>query len=605
MRDESSGQPGARNERCRHLALLIGAVMVLGACGGGDSAAPDSSRDGALAKVRPPPPPPPPPPSGPADLPANEAEARRFLTQATFGPTDASVARLMTLGYEQWFAEQFATPQTRHEAGYNEIDVLHTAQVGYGVGQPGTLAMFWKTALTGDDQLRQRVAYALAQIFVVSMQDAAVGSSGAGPSNYLDMLADKGLGNFRTLLENVTLHPLMGSYLAHLRNRGPNPAADPAPIPGAPPPPPPPVPDENFSRELMQLFTVGLIKLKPDGTPLLSQFKQPQPTYAPADVTGLAHVFTGFSYDCRYTDRQSEENCFFWGLPSGNQPQWVAPMIGYSTYHSTAAKSFLGTNIAAGSANPAADMTVALNLLFNHPNVGPFIGRQLIQRLVTSNPSPTYIKDVAATFDNNGAGVRGDMRAVVKRILTHPQAKLRSDTAGKVREPILRMTAAWRAVGVTSVSGRYGVDNTDDTAYSLGQSMLRAPSVFNFYRPGFKAPLSQSGAAGLVAPELQIMNETSAAGYVNFVYEALVFGSGHDPLGGGYYDVRFDTTRLEPLAADSAALVAALNAKLFYGTMSSALTSEIVASLVNVEQARRVKTALLLALASPEYQTQR
>jgi Protein of unknown function (DUF1800) len=225
---------------------------------------------------------------------------------------------------------------------------------------------------------------------------------------------------------------------------------------------------------------------------------------------------------------------------------------------------------------------------------------------VTSNPSPSYIKDVAAVFNNNGAGVRGDMRAVVKKILTHPEAKLRTDTAGKVREPILRMTAAWRAVGVMSVSGRYGVDNTDDTAYALGQSMLRAPSVFNFYRPGFKAPLSQSGAAGLVAPELQILHETSAAGYVNFLYGALVFGAGRDPLGGGYYDVRFDTSRLEPIAADAAALAAAINQKLFYGTMSAALSGEIVAALGTVvEPAKRVKTALLLALASPEYQTQR
>ncbi len=504
----------------------------------------------------------------------------------------------MTVGYTPWFAEQFAATQTQHEAGFNALDQAHFNKFGYGVAQAGTLATFWKTALTGEDQLRQRMAYAWAQIFVISMQDGTIGSSGSAPSNYVDMLAAQGLGNFRQLLESVSLHPLMGSYLAHLRNRGPNPAAPQAPGDA----PPPPVPDENFARELMQLFTIGLIKLKPDGTPLLSQFKEPQPTYAPTDVTGLSHVMTGFSFDCPYTDTNAMEICFYWG--QGLDSRWRTPMVGYSPYHSTASKQFLGRSIAAGSANPNADLKVALDVLFQHPNVGPFIGKQLIQRLVTSNPSPSYVKAVAASFDNNGLGVRGDLRAVVKTILTHAEAKQRTDKAGKVREPILRMTAAWRGVGVTSASGHYGVDNTDDTAYSLGQSLLRAPSVFNFYRPGFKAPGSFSAAAGLVAPELQILHETSAAGYVNFLYGALRFGAGKDPLSETYYDVRFDTSSLDALATNIPALVDTINKKLFYGTMSAALNQELQTALDGVDLSLRVKSALLLALASSEYQVQ-
>jgi uncharacterized protein (DUF1800 family) len=371
----------------------------------------------------------------------------------------------------------------------------------------------------------------------------------------------------------------------------------------------------------MQLFSIGVVRLNPDGTPLLVN-GSPVETYGPADVAGLSHVFTGFSYACPATN----SGCFFNGSTGGSSDpdRFFKRMQAYPQYHSTEAKTFLGVTIPAQAvADPLASLNTGLNTLAAHPNVGPFMARQLIQRLVVSNPSPQYVRDVAAVFDNNGAGVRGDLRAVVRAILLHPQALAQDNSAGKVREPVLRLSAYLRAFPHTSDTGFWRVGNTDNPASSLGQTPLRAPSVFNFYRPGYVAPGSQSAAAGLVAPEMQLLNESSASGWVNYMRDNLNSGVGQS--NGTVNGVVFNRRDLQrnwaaemALATQPAALTASVAEKLLNGRASAALTTEISTAIgritipalnaggtnqgaIDTAKFNRVKSAVLLVLASPEF----
>ena len=272
------------------------------------------------------------------------------------------------------------------------------------------------------------------------------------------------------------------------------------------------VPDENYAREVMQLFSIGLVELNPDGSARASGGK-PLETYGQADIAGLAKVFTGWSWDC---PEWPDNSCFFGGSANGNSDpdRSFKNMVGYPQYHAKEEKTFLGTTIAAQTtADPQASLNTALTTLAAHPNVGPFIGRQLIQRLVTSNPSPQYVAAVGAAFKGSG----GDMKAMLKAVLMHPEARRMSATDGKLREPVLKLSAFLRAFGFTSDTGNFRVGNTDNAGTALGQTPMRSPSVFNFYRPGYVPPGTEAAAAALAVPELQIAHETTAAGYVNFM----------------------------------------------------------------------------------------
>ncbi len=537
------------------------------------------------------------------EMPASREAAARFLSQASFGPTEASIDRVMALGYGAWIDEQFAKPAFSHRAAWEAADAAVKATNPTGsAGQDGTLNAFWQAAVSGEDQLRQRVAFALSQILVISMQDNTVGENPRAAAAYLDLLADKGLGTYRDLLEAVALHPMMGAYLSHLRNQKADPRTG-------------RVPDENFAREVMQLFSIGLQELQPDGS-VRQVNGQPVETYGPSDIAGLAKVFTGWSWAC---PDWPDNGCFYSGAVGGvsDPDRAFKPMMGYPQFHAAEAKSFLGTTVAAQSpADPQASLRQAIDTLAQHPNVGPFIGRQLIQRLVTSNPSPSYVAAVSAAFADNGRGVRGDLRHVVKTILMHPEARTVSERSGKVREPVLRLSALLRAFGYTSDSGQYRIGNTDNPGTSLGQSPLRAPSVFNFYRPGYVAPGTASAAAGLVAPELQILHETTAAGYVNTMRDAVAQGAGAYASSTARRDLQPDFSGELALADQPAALVARVNAKLTYGAMPATLASEIetaVASIAvpastgsnqaQIDSARRnrVNTAVLLTLVAPEF----
>ncbi|XVJ71967.1 MAG: DUF1800 domain-containing protein [Rhizobacter sp.] len=544
------------------------------------------------------------------DAPASRAEAARFLNQATFGSSEGELDRLMATGYSRWIDEQWSQPRSTHRANWEAWDAaVKSTNPSNSIGQDGVINSFWKSALTGNDQLRQRVAYALAQVFVVSLVDSAVANEPRAVAAYLDMLANNADGNYRTLLESVTRHPVMGTYLSHIRNQKANPATG-------------RVPDENYSREVVQLFSIGIHELQSDGRPRLVGGK-PVETYTPADISGLAKVFTGFSWVCPAMNN----NCFSFGNSGGvsDPDRSFKPMVGYPAFHSQEEKRFFGTVIPAQTtANPDASLKAALDALSTHPNVGPFISKQLIQRLVTSNPSPEYVGAVAATFNNNGQGVRGDLRAVVKAVLLHPQAKITSTTSGQLRDPILRTTAFMRAYGFNSETGNFRMGNTDNPGTSLGMSPMRSPSVFNFFRPGYVPPGTQTAAAGLVAPEMQLAQETTAAGYVNFMRDAVAFGLGQNnaQVNGvtvNRRDFQGNFTADLALADRPADLVARVNTLLLQGRMSNNLRDEIVGAVsklaiptlaangsnrTQVDNAKRarVNTALLLVLAAPEYQ---
>jgi uncharacterized protein (DUF1800 family) len=526
-------------------------------------------------------------------------EAARLLSQASFGPTETSIAQVQQFGVSGWIDQQIATPRpaVTHQASIEARD----AEVG-GAQPNQFYETWWRQALYGDDQLRQRMAFALSQIFVISLTDPVVDARGAG--SYYDMLERNALGNYRTLLDDVTLHPMMGRYLTFLANRKEDTSR---------------TPDENYAREVMQLMTIGLVELNPDGTARLDGGGQPIPTYTSADIAGLAKVFTGISW-CHPTPTN---NTFGGGGADPNRS--VTPMIFYPTFHSTSEKAFLGTTIPANATvDVGGDVRVALDRLFNHANTGPFISYRLIQQLVTSNPSPAYVGRVAAVFANNGQGVRGDLGAVAKAILMDPEARdasvATSATFGKLREPVIRVTNWARAFGARSQTGNFLITSTSANT-SLNQTPLTSPSVFNFWRPGFVPPgTTQLGQRNLVAPEFQIVDEVTAAGYINSIQDWVNQGVGSTPPNGTGRDVRpvdingvFYPAEIA-LAENPQALVERMNLLLFYGTMTPTMQARLLAAINGVaasnpitdtQRLNRAKTAVFFSMISPEYLTQR
>ncbi|HET7794679.1 MAG TPA: DUF1800 domain-containing protein [Rhizobacter sp.] len=562
-------------ERLMRSAGAAVLVAVLAACGSGGS---DDASSGES--------------SGP---PPTQAEAARFLAQATYGPTEASINALTQSSYSAWLNDQFTRPAVPHRT-YVDQKAADLAANGGTVSPTNFRESYWRQALTGPDQLRQRAAFALSQIFVISFVDGTLANQTRGVTSYYDMLAEKAFGNYRDLLESVSLHPMMGVYLTSLRNQKEDANGR--------------VPDENYAREIMQLFSIGLYELNDDGT---TRGSTPTETYTHDDIMGLAKVFTGFSWYAGPNASDRTTTRFFGGNAQAERD--FRPMQAYNTYHSISEKRFLGTTIAAnGTANADADLQTALDTLFNHHNVGPFIGKQLIQRMVTSNPSPAYVARVAAAFNNNGSGVRGDMKAVFRAILLDPEARAdnsASTTFGKVREPVLRLSHLLRAFKATSTSNEFtGIDNTDGT---LSQTAMRSPTVFNFYRPGYTPPNSAAAAAGLVAPELQLASEVSVAAYLNYLRGTwLTVNTARD--------IQLDFSAEMALADNPAALVDRLNLLLMSGQMTSALRTQILAGIngrtipaptsnnqATVDSAKRdrVFIGILLTMASPDYMVQK
>jgi len=521
------------------------------------------------------------------------AAASRFLAQATFGPTSAEIANVSNIGVDAWLEGQFAKPQTLHLPSVAAY--LSTLPTDQQRGQAAFGWSIWKTFTTADDQLRQRVANALSQILVISINGNLSFGYPRGPANYLDMLGSHAFGNYRNLLESVTYSPMMGVYLSSLRNQKENVTT------GA-------VPDENYAREIMQLFSIGLYQLNIDGTSKVGADGKLLETYTNADITGLAKVFTGLSW----SGPDASNGRFLGGCSPIDADCQTKPMQAYNQYHSTAEKKFLGVTIPASSVvNTNADVRVALDTLFNHPNVGPFIGEQLIQRLVTSNPSAGYVTRVATAFNNNGAGVRGDLKAVVRAILIDPEARALAQTTtetGKLREPVVRFVNWLRSFNARSNDGRFLLGDLSDPSSQLAQTPMRSPTVFNFYRPGYIPPNSLVGASGLVSPEAQISNETTVAGYNNFMRGVISAGAGTST--GGLRDIQPDYTAELALANDPDALLDRVSLLLVAGQMSQTTRTRIRTAITSVnigttnptaDRRNRVSLAIYLTMASPEY----
>jgi uncharacterized protein (DUF1800 family) len=591
--------------------LAVTLFSLLSACGGGGDSKTGSAQNPNVSAV---PPattapgdpsapgttpgdtiPPPPLTTPPASQTASftRQEASRFLGRATFGPNMAAIDALAASDSEAWFRAQFSKPQTLHR---KYIDAMLAAQAAGGqrVGFTRVYETFWQQGIRGEDQLRQRMAFALSEIFVISMQNESVRPQVRGVASYYDMLGQHAFGNFRDLLEGVALHPMMGLYLSHLRNQKESATR---------------TPDENFAREVMQLFTIGLYQLNADGSLKLSGGK-PIDTYTHDDVVGLARVFTGWSW--AGPDQSATR---FYGGTADPDRDWK-PMQNYAAYHSSGDKRFLGQSIS-GTSSGQADLKLALDTLFNHPNAGPFFSRQLIQRLVSSNPSAAYVGRVAAAFANNGSGVRGDMQAVIRAVLLDPEALAPGGTTlrtGKLREPLLRLAGWMRAFDAKPSGGHYSLYYLDDPLSGLAQSPLNPSSVFNFFRPAYTPPNSALASAGLVAPELQITAEPSVTGYLNFMQEAINSGVGEGR------EVKPDYTRELALASDTGALLDRINLLLMHGSMPARLRGQILtavngisipaatasnATQVATAQANRVKLAIFLTMASPAYLVQK
>lgn len=535
---------------------------------------------------------------GAASAAPTNKEAARFLIQSTWGPDPASIKQVVDLGYARWIEEQFNTARMDTHYGY----VTRKGPLGCGSDAVGcnseyinaVMESFWHQVAQGPDQLRQRIAWALSQIFVVSAVNSPLDTSQYAHAAYYDMLSRNAFGNFRTLLEDVSTHPAMGLYLSFLRNEREDPATG-------------RLPDENYAREVMQLFTIGLWMLNPDGTRQKDENGQDIPTYNQRDIMGMAKVFTGLSWG---GGTPSYGRWMGWGL---DPVPWNKPMQCYDAgevrFHSRSEKRIVTKRLIAQGTRCQDSQRIAINTLFNHPNVGPFIGSQLIKRLVTSNPSPAYVARVSAAFDDNGAGVRGDMKAVIRAILLDPEArsesKLTNARWGKLREPVLRFGAWLRAFDARASTGRYRIWNLEDSVGSLGQNPFRSPSVFNWYRPDYSPP-GPMRSARLLGPEFQITHEVTATGYTNFIGSVVErgYGWGENNLQGDY---RTELT----LAGDPAALVQRLDLLLTAGQLRSAtrtLIEEAVASIparTDAERQRRVWAAVTLVMASPEFVVQK
>ena len=541
------------------------------------------------------------------------AEASRFLAQASYGSSPKDIKSLTGRTANEWIEAQFSRPPT------SLLNTMRYWQQRSGKAITLTDAHnAWWYSTVQQDQLRQRVAFALSQIFVVST-NGDVSHFPKGIASYYDMLARNAFGNFRQLLQDVTLHPMMGVYLTHIGNQKEryNSAGE---LTQAP--------DENYAREVMQLFTIGLEQLNTDGSIKKDGNGRPIPTYSNDDVMGLARVFTGLSW----SGNARSHGCFFRtsACLDALKDAEMRPMVTYDQYHSTLEKRFLGKTIAAGSSSTMGDITVALDTLFHHPNVGPFFGRQMIQRLVTSNPSPAYVKRVASAFNDNGNGVRGDMKAVIRAVLLDPEA--RNTTArqqagwGRIREPLLRFTHLMRAFNATSLTGNWPLGITEVPG-NLNQTAMRSPSVFNFYRPGFTPAGTPIARAGLVAPEMQILHESSVAGYADYLDRFIgatspclvglgnmIADPGNTQCGEKKREIRLNIDSLLNRAGDIDALIDEIDVLMLSGQMQTN-TRQTIRNALNTIQynyrrtdentrnihRRRTSLALYMALLSTDY----
>ena len=555
------------------------------------------------------------------DGPTSDSEAARFLTQASFGPTRAEIARLRQMGYSEWINEQLSLPATLTRPWLTALE----ANPNFSLNSGHRVDRWSVQAVSAPDQLRQRMAYALGQIIVVS------DSGGIDPrqiAEFQDMLTTGAFSNYRTLLGQVTYSPVMAQWLTYLRSRAAYQTGTPASTI---------LPDENYAREVMQLFSFGLIKRNLNFT---ATSNPPTPTYDNTTIANLSRVFTGLTYSGT-PNFGSNTNANFFGamtcFPMNNPPANTNYLATGRTYHDNADKVIFDNIILPGVANTEAgclsDINAALDQIALHATVAPNVSRQLIQRFVTSNPSGAYIQRVASVFNDNGSGVRGDLGAVIRAILLDDEARrLPRANEGKLREPLLRLTAAWRGLDVelgvpepamngTAINSSVGSIGMriGFTFSEFGQRPWSAPTVFNFYEPDYQNPGSLQ-QLGLFAPEFQILNENTISRTNNQVFDlgANRYSGRSDLVAGSTTSPRVNLDSLAaPLsvysATTQAALVDEINVRLMYGFMSNAMRQTLLTMLattpapVNTDDARRiaVRDVLRVVYASPEFAIQK
>ena len=557
--------------RLRQLAAIFSLLMIatLGACSGGGS-------DSATSPL-----------SGGDKL--SEADASRLVAQSSFGATTTSVAAAQSQGLNAYLDSQFAAPSSNY-AGFPYVPPQPLPDCKND-GVPGSAASicardnysvfqvqrrFFQNALSGPDPLRQRVAFALGQIMVVSATEV---NHAYGMAGYQQLLLDRAFGNFRDLLFDVTLSPAMGRYLDMVNNDKPN------PVKGT-------EPNENYARELLQLFSIGVYELNQDGTQKLDTNGKPKPSYDQDIIEGFAHVFTGWTYAPRPGQTMKIHNPL----------NYEGAMAVLASNHDNDAKILLNDVVLPAGQTPEKDLNDTIDNVFQHANVGPFIGKQLIQHLVSANPSPAYVSRVAAAFNDNGTGVRGDLQAVVRAILTDSEARGDSKTAsdyGHLHEPALYMVALLRALNGSSD----GVYLRNQSA-AMDQAIFTAPSVFNFYPPDHVLP-----GDTILSPESAILNSSTALNRANFV-NALLFsanGIAADATVAGATGTKIDLTDLQALAGNAEQLVDELNRRLLHGTLSANARAAVLLAVNAVPETdtlNRVRNAAYLVALTPSYQVE-
>jgi uncharacterized protein (DUF1800 family) len=551
----------------------VGVALMVSACGGGGS--------GASAPTA---------PTAPAPSAVTATDAARLLDQATFGVTASDVASVQGIGIDAYISAQLALPATQY-LGYSYTP--HTAPADCksdGSNPPDAASLcardqysafqvqrdFFTHALNNPDQLRQRVAFALSQIMVVSSVEIY---EAYGLADFENILLNDALGNYRTLLQDVTLSPTMGHYLDMANSDQTNTANG-------------TVPNQNYAREVLQLFSIGLVELNQDGSQQLDATGAPIPTFTPPTIEGFAALFTGWTYPPL----------------SGASSNWTNPinfdgqMVSFPNHHQAGTKLLLNSYTVPAGQTPDQDLANGLDNIFNHPNVGPFIGKQLIQHLVTSNPSAAYVSRIAAVFADNGQGVRGDLSAVVRAILEDEEARNAAPPAifGHLREPALFITAAMRSLG-----GQSDGVLLRSASSAMGQPIFSPETVFNFYPPSYQIPGTQ-----IIAPEFGIQNAATALARANFVNTVILQG-GAAPSS----SVTGSTGTSIGLSAftndnDNTTMIAALNQTLMHGSLSSdasaiILTAANAAAANSSDPVAPVRAAAYLILTSGQYQVER
>ena len=561
---EALSTPTGAESRRDLFALGVGSALLLDACGGGGDG---GASTGATSS------------SSSSAAPAlSTAQASRFLSQSAIGYSKADINAAAQVGVAPWLTSQFAMARQQRfwdflvANGYDAAANVNTTN--------GFEPMVWSQLMGSSDILRQRVGLALLNMWVVGIDGFASSWRSFVMAAYLDVLWDNAFGNYRDIMEGVSTSVAMGYYLTFLGNVKANATT------GA-------IPDENYARELMQLFTIGLYRLSMDGTQVLSG-GNPIPTYSQDDVSAGARIWTGYGLT---------------GSDNTTPARMQQPMSINAATHETGATTFLnsdtnyylGISVPAGASGATA-RSLTLDGLFNHPTLPPFVCKQLIQALVTSNPSPSFVTRAAAVFVNNGNGVRGDMKSVIRAILSDIEARddtqVTSTTFGKLREPVVRLVQWARAFNVTSPTNLWPFGNVSSTANRIGESPGHAPSVFNWFRPGYTPPGTTIAAAGRVAPEFQIENEPSLIAYINYMQALIANGAG---------EAKPDYSSLTAIATDSQALLNELNLVLAANQISTATIAQMKTALDTISTStsagvnNRIYAAIVLVMASPEY----